>query len=137
MDEWFSFLPYSHDANVFAGYGNTYSDLLGTFMGTFCGLMIEDLTRVSSTPIWGDAIGIIIGCLIGIVVPKAIMGTSSETLGLNKVSSNAAFLGDLDEFQLDALIDGKNTVLQFRAKCSFRKLDIDNSGTLDLGEIKQ
>lgn len=74
LDEWFMMLPAADDANVFAGYGNTYSDLLGTFVSTFIGAMITDLTKVGDTPIWGDAVGIIIGCLLGIVVPKAIMG---------------------------------------------------------------
>lgn len=66
-------------------------------MGTFCGLIIEDLTGINSTPIWGDAIGIVVGCLFGILVPKLIMGSESDVHGLNKVVSNAAFLGDLDE----------------------------------------
>lgn len=105
-------------------------------MGTFCGLMIEDITGVNSTPIWGDAIGIIVGCLLGIVVPKAIMGTASETLGFNKITTNAAFLGDMDEDQLTYLIEGNYTVLEFRAHVSFKKLDENNSESLDLDEIR-
>lgn len=105
-------------------------------MGTFCGLMIEDLTGVSSTPIWGDSIGIIIGCLLGILVPKLIMGASSELHGLNKVTSKSAFLGDLDTEQLDLLLNEDVTVLQFRAKTCFNKLDENLSGTLDQDEIK-
>jgi len=73
-------------------------------MGTFCGLVIQDLTEVNETPIWGDAVGVVLGCLVGILVPKLIMGDSSDVHGLNKVTSNAAFLGDLDENQLTALI---------------------------------
>lgn len=74
-------------------------------MGTFCGLIIEDLTGVSSTPIWGDAIGVTLGCLFGILVPKLILGDSSEVHGLNKVCSNAAFLGDMDTEQLKGLLE--------------------------------
>lgn len=40
LDEVFALLPGSEDANVAAGYGNTYSDLLGAFMGTFSGLIL-------------------------------------------------------------------------------------------------
>lgn len=40
LDEVFALLPGSEDANVAAGYGNTYSDLLGAFMGTFVGLIL-------------------------------------------------------------------------------------------------
>jgi hypothetical protein len=111
LDEWFQLLPGSDDANVFAGYGNTYSNLLGTFMGTFVGLIMEDMTKVSSTPIWGDAIGIIFGCLIGIAIPKAIL-SSSETSGINRVHTNAAFIGDLTDNQLQLLINGESSILE-------------------------
>lgn len=40
LDEIFEKLPGGLDANVTAGYGNTFSDTLGMFVGTFCGLMI-------------------------------------------------------------------------------------------------
>lgn len=74
-------------------------------MGTFCGVMIEDLTGVDSTPIWGDAIGIIIGCLIGIVVPKWLLGSSSDLHGANICSTKSAFLGDMDQVQLEFLVE--------------------------------
>lgn len=99
LDEWFSALPGAEDANVFAGQGNTYSDLLGSFLGTFFGLMIEDLTGVESTPIWGDAIGIVVGCLVGIALPVMLVG-DSQNMGLNKITSCAAIIGDYDEDQL-------------------------------------
>jgi len=129
-------LPASDDANVFAGYGNTYSDLLGTFVSTFLGTIISDLTKVDDTPIWGDAFGIFVGCLIGIVVPKMILGDSSDTHGCNRVTSKSAFLGDLDKYKLDMLINQDLTLTQFRARCVFRDLDENDSGTLDLDEIK-
>lgn len=40
LEELFAKLPAADDANVLAGYGNTYSDFLGAFLGTFCGLII-------------------------------------------------------------------------------------------------
>jgi len=136
LDEWFQMLPGADDANVFSGYGNTYSDLIGALMGTFCGLMIEDLTKVHSTPIWGDAIGIIIGCLLGVAIPKMIMGHASELHGINKVGSKTAFLGEMDEKQLNLLLDEGCSLLQFRAQSTFSKLDANDSGTLDVGEIR-
>eukprot|EP00801_Mesodinium_rubrum_P006061 Mrub_06067.p1 GENE.Mrub_06067~~Mrub_06067.p1 ORF type:complete len:348 (-),score=71.44 Mrub_06067:9-926(-) len=135
LDEWFSVLPGADDANVFAGYGNTYSDLLGSFLGTFFGLMIEDLTGVSSTPIWGDAIGIITGCLAGIAIPVALVG-DSQNIGLNKISSCAAIIGDYDEDQLNSIIHGQDSILKFRAMSAFKNMDQDNSGYLDLNEVK-
>jgi len=61
--------------------------------------MIEDLTGVESTPIWGDAIGIVVGCLVGIALPVMLVG-DSQNMGLNKITSCAAIIGDYDEDQL-------------------------------------
>lgn len=52
LEEVFALLPGGDDANVTAGYGNTFSDTLGIFLGTFCGLMIEHITDTSDGPIW-------------------------------------------------------------------------------------
>jgi hypothetical protein len=57
-----------------AGLGNTFSDGLGAFLGSFSGIIIKSITKVDDTPIWSDAIGIVIGCLIGLYVPKYITG---------------------------------------------------------------
>lgn len=57
-----------------AGLGNTFSDALGAFLGTFSGIIIKSVTKIDDTPLWSDAIGIIIGCLIGLYVPKYITG---------------------------------------------------------------
>lgn len=57
-----------------AGIGNTFSDLLGSFLGTFGGLMIKNVTGISDTPIWAESVGIVVGCLLGIFIPRAITG---------------------------------------------------------------
>jgi hypothetical protein len=57
-----------------AGLGNTFSDGLGAFLGSFTGVMIKSLTKIEDTPLWADAFGIIIGCLIGLYVPRYITG---------------------------------------------------------------
>lgn len=105
-------------------------------MGTFCGLIIEDMTNVSSTPIWGDCLGIVIGCLLGIMIPKLLMGDKSNLAGINKVNPSAVFLGDMNEDQLVALVEGKHTILHVRAYSTFKKLDSNNSNSLDLSEVK-
>ena len=76
LDEVFELLPGSEDANVCAGYGNTYSDALGAWVGSFVGKIIEDLSGVSEGPLWAEALGVMIGCIIGIIIPKAIVGNS-------------------------------------------------------------
>lgn len=57
-----------------AGLGNTFSDTLGAFLGTFTGVMIRNWTKIEDTPLWADALGITIGCLIGLYVPRYITG---------------------------------------------------------------
>lgn len=73
----------SNDEKVAAGIGNTFSDVVGAFAGAFAGSIMEsnmkkafpkDIDECVSTPLWADSVGIFIGCIIGIIVPKAIMG---------------------------------------------------------------
>tara|TARA_A100001015_G_scaffold316005_2_gene429230 strand:- start:182 stop:640 length:459 start_codon:yes stop_codon:yes gene_type:complete len=62
-----------------AGYGNSFSDGLGAFLGTFCGIIIKnqfDPSDELSPPIWSEAIGIIIGCLVIIPIMKTITNKS-------------------------------------------------------------
>ena len=59
-----------------AGLGNTYSDALGSFLGTFIGYVILLKTQVNNSPIWADTLGIVIGCLFGILIPRMITGKS-------------------------------------------------------------
>jgi|TARA_B110000261_G_scaffold135564_1_gene153086 hypothetical protein len=72
MDALTPFLPEGELTR--AGIGNTVSDGLGAFLGTFSGIIIKSITKIDDTPIWSDAIGIVIGCLIGLYVPKYITG---------------------------------------------------------------
>ena len=70
------------DDKVAAGIGNTFSDVVGAFAGAFAGNIMEshmkkafpkDIDDCVSTPPWADSVGIFIGCIIGIIIPKAIM----------------------------------------------------------------
>ncbi len=72
MDALDPFLPKNN--LIAAGLGNTFSDGVGAFMGTFCGIIISNLTGVNSYPILSEAIGMIVGCLIGVYLPAAILG---------------------------------------------------------------
>ena len=60
-----------------AGLGNTFSDAIGAFAGTFAGIIIKkSLTGKNERNIpefiWAEAIGVIIGCLLGISIPRLI-----------------------------------------------------------------
>ena len=61
-----------------AGLGNTFSDAVGAFAGTFAGIIIQKslIKKGEDIPeyIWAEAIGVIIGCLLGIIIPRLITG---------------------------------------------------------------
>tara|TARA_B110000483_G_scaffold231652_1_gene298287 strand:- start:1105 stop:1494 length:390 start_codon:yes stop_codon:yes gene_type:complete len=57
-----------------AGLGNTFSDGLGAFLGSFTSVIIKKITKVNDTPLWSDAVGIVVGCLIGLYVPRYVTG---------------------------------------------------------------
>lgn len=78
-------------------------------MGTFCGVMISNITGIDDGPLWANAIGIIVGCLLGIAIPKMIIG-DSEHSGLNKIKTRTILIGNMDVEQLEAIIDSKPLV---------------------------
>lgn len=104
-------------------------------MATFLGTLIVDFTKNESSPIWGDAAGITIGCLLGILVPKLILGNSSETHGANKASVKFIFLGDMNKEEVQLLLDDLS-LLTYKSRVIFNKLDENKSGTLDYNEIQ-
>ena len=57
-----------------AGFGNVYADTLSAFLATFAGKIISTITNTDHTPLWADAVGTAIGCLIGLFVCKFITG---------------------------------------------------------------
>ena len=57
--------------------GNTYSDFIGATIGTAIASMGHDLFNVDNTPpIWVNAIGMVIGCLLGMWIGKITTGKS-------------------------------------------------------------
>lgn len=57
-----------------AGWGNTFSDALGASLGTAVLIILKSIFTVEEAPIWVDTIGIILGCILGIYIPKYITG---------------------------------------------------------------
>lgn len=58
--------------NIFekSGWGNTYSDFLGATLGTSIAIILKTFVPVINTPIWADSLGVLIGCILGIYIPK-------------------------------------------------------------------
>ena len=67
-------LPGGSDPRVLAGYGNAVSSTVSAFVSTFLGEAIASATGVRDGPLWALAVGILIGGLVGIAVPRALLG---------------------------------------------------------------
>ena len=57
-----------------SGWGNTFSDGLGASLGTSVAIILRTLYPIKESPIWVDTIGIIIGCILGIYIPRLLTG---------------------------------------------------------------
>ena len=57
-----------------AGLGNAYGDFLGSSFGTFLAIIFKSILVVGNIPIWADCLGVSIGCLLGVLIPRAISG---------------------------------------------------------------
>lgn len=57
-----------------AGWGNTFSDGMGAFLGAFVGKIVSLSTGFEGGPVYADFVGIVIGCILGIYIPRAITG---------------------------------------------------------------
>lgn len=58
-----------------SGWGNTYSDGLGATLGTSVAVILKTIYPLETeSPIWVDTIGIILGCILGIYIPRLITG---------------------------------------------------------------
>ncbi len=57
-----------------AGWGNTFSDFIGSTLGTSIAIILKTLFPITDTPIWVDSLGVVVGCILGIYIPKFITG---------------------------------------------------------------
>ena len=56
--------------------GNTYSDFIGSTLGSFIAIIAKNIVNYDEKkmPIWVDTIGIVIGCLLGLVIGRVLTG---------------------------------------------------------------
>lgn len=57
-----------------SGWGNTFSDGLGASLGTSVAIILRTIYPIKESPIWVDTFGIIIGCILGIYIPRLLTG---------------------------------------------------------------
>ena len=62
------------EEKVRAGYGNTFSDVVGAIFATFMQKLVVATTGVDEVPLWSETVGMAIGCLLGVAVPRLILG---------------------------------------------------------------
>ena len=55
-----------------AGWGNTYGSVFGLIMGTFISIIFRTYVPINNIPIWINTLGVLIGCILGIYIPKYI-----------------------------------------------------------------
>ena len=79
LDPILKLLPGAGDPNVFAGYGNTFSDMVGAFLGTFGGRYVADRFNEDEYPMWSEAVGVFIGCLVGILAGKLVQSATKKS----------------------------------------------------------
>lgn len=57
-----------------AGFGNTISSVLGSFIAAGVGKIVNVTTGFQNGPVYADAIGMFIGGMLGTYIPAAITG---------------------------------------------------------------
>lgn len=57
-----------------AGWGNGFSNVMGTLIGSVVSKIIFIIFKFERGPLYAEVIGIVIGCLLGIYIPRAITG---------------------------------------------------------------
>jgi hypothetical protein len=76
MDSLFRRLPYAEDDRMLAGYGNAVSSTISAFASSFVGKLINEETGLNSrdAPLWAMSVGLLLGSLLGMYVPRVILG---------------------------------------------------------------
>lgn len=60
--------------NFIAGMGNAVSNVIAAFLATSIGRIVEDTSGLENAPMWSDALGMVLGCLIGALLPRMCLG---------------------------------------------------------------
>jgi hypothetical protein len=73
LDIFESILP--RNSKLRAGWGNTYSDLVGSILGTFVSYALISYLEIdqNNIPLWTNSVGMIIGCILGMYIPYFFM----------------------------------------------------------------
>lgn len=70
--------PGGKDHTVSSLYGNTFASVVSAFGATFIADIIAYETHISSGPVWGQALGIFLGCLL-VIFSRLIFQSSRRS----------------------------------------------------------
>lgn len=57
-----------------AGWGNAFSNTMGAIIATIIAKLVHVLFHVRHGPLYAEVIGVLVGCIAGIYIPRAITG---------------------------------------------------------------
>lgn len=84
FDQIINIFPKGKDTELIkAGLGNTFSDFLGVSLGTFMSIIMNSILGTSPGAIWIDTVGIVLGCILGILIP-VLWGFIKQYTGIKK-----------------------------------------------------
>lgn len=92
---------------------------------------MSDLTDIEDAPFWTECIGIVIGCLFGILIPKLIMGNSSDYHGVNRINAKQTIIGGMEKHELTEMLSNNTSFINYKINTLFSKIDTDGSNSLD------
>jgi len=106
-------------------------------LGTFCGKIINDIFEMDSVPIWVQAIGVFQGCLLGVLIPKLILGSSSNSRGVNRSTTMGNLLGNLKQDDIKSMLISHETHFNQFTDNIFDSIDKNKDGQHDTNEIRE
>lgn len=70
-------------------------------------------------------------------MPVLILGDSLEEFGINKILAKQMLLGNLDQDEVYEIVVNKKNCMDFRCEKIFRRIDTDNSNSLEISELRE
>jgi len=98
---------------------------------------MSDLTEMDSSPIWVQAIGIFQGCLLGILIPKMILGNSSNSRGVNRSIMTSNLIGNVNAADMQQMLVSEKSCFDHMSDTMFDTIDKNKDGSHSIGEVEE
>jgi len=70
----------------------------------------------------------VLGCLLGILVPKLILGDSSSNHGINRATAMNNLIGSQSAENIKHMLTSTESEFDYMSNILFNKIDADKSG---------